>query len=47
LDKSLKIGLTTQELSNLFQTLQGDNHLNGSGKLLAKAERDLALVEKK
>ena len=32
---------------NLFQTLQGDNHLNGSGKLLAKAERDLALVEKK
>lgn len=32
---------------NLFQTLQGDNDLDSPRKLLAEAERELALVEKK
>jgi hypothetical protein len=32
------IGLTTQELSNLFQTLQGDKDLNSSRKLSAEVE---------
>lgn len=41
------IGLTTQELSNLSQTLQGNKDLNSSRKLSAEAERELALVEKK
>ena len=31
------IGLSTQELSNLFQTLQGDNDLNTSRKLSAES----------
>ena len=41
------IGLTTQELSNLFQTLQGDEDLNSPRKLLTKADRELGLIEKK
>lgn len=41
------IGLTTQELSNLFQTLQGDKDLNSPRKLSAEAEKELALVERK
>ena len=41
------IGLTTQELSNLYQALQGDKDLNSSRKLSAEAEKELALVEKK
>lgn len=41
------IGLTSQELSNLFQTLQSDKDLNSPRKLSAEAERELALVEKK
>lgn len=41
------IGLTTQELSNLFQTLQGDKDLNSPKKLSAEAEKELALVERK
>ena len=41
------IGLATQELSNLFQTLQGDKGLNSPRKLSTEAEEELALVEKK
>jgi hypothetical protein len=41
------IGLATQELSNLFQTLQGDKDLNSQKKLSAEAEKELALVERK
>lgn len=37
------IGLTIQELSNLFQTLQGDKNLNSPIKLQAEDERKLAL----
>lgn len=40
------IGLTTQELSNLFQTLQGDKDINSPRKLPAKTEKDLALEER-
>lgn len=40
-------GLTTQELSNLSQMLQGNKDLNSSRKLSAEAERELTLVEKK
>jgi hypothetical protein len=36
----------TQELNNLFQTLQSDKDLNSPRKLSAKAE-ELALVERK
>ena len=39
--------MTTQELSNSFQTLQGDKHLNSPRRLPTEAERELALVEKK
>jgi len=41
------IDLTTQELSNLFQTLQGNKDLNSPRKLSAEAEKVLALVERK
>ena len=41
------IGLATQELSNLFQTLQGDKDLNSPRKLSAEAEKELTLVERK
>jgi hypothetical protein len=40
------IGLTTQELSNLYQALQGDKDLNSPRKLSAEPE-ELALVERK
>ena len=43
----LTIALTTQKLSNLFQTLQGDKDLNSPRKSSAEAERELALVDKK
>jgi hypothetical protein len=39
--------LTTQELSNLFQTLQDDKDLNSPRKLSAEAEKELALIERK
>lgn len=41
------IGLTTQELSNLSQTLEANLGLNSPRKLLAEAERELALVEER
>lgn len=41
------IGLTTQELSTLFQTFQGDKDLNSPRKLSAETEREFILVEKK
>jgi hypothetical protein len=41
------IGLATQKLSNLFQTLQHDKDLNIPRKLSAKAEKELDLVERK
>lgn len=41
------VELTTQELSNLFQTLQSIKDLNSPRKLSAEAERELSLVEKK
>lgn len=41
------VGLTTQKLSNLFQILQGHKNLNSPRKLLAEADRQLALVEEK
>jgi hypothetical protein len=41
------IGLATQELSKLFQTLQGDKDLSSSRKLSAKAEKELVMVERK
>ena len=41
------IGLATQELSNLFQTLQGDKDLNSPRKLSAEAEKELTLEERK
>jgi hypothetical protein len=34
----LRIGLTIQELSNLFQTLQGDYDLDSSRKLSGETE---------
>ena len=40
-------GLVTQELSNLFKTLQGDKDLNSPRKLPAEAEKELALVKRK
>lgn len=40
------IGLTIQELSNLFQILQGDLDLNTPRKLSVEAEKELALIEK-
>ena len=39
--------INSQELSNLFQTLQCDEDLNNSRKLSAETERELVLVEKK
>jgi hypothetical protein len=39
------IGLTTQEISNLFQTIQGDIDLNSQRKSSAEAEKELDLVE--
>ena len=39
------IGLITQDLSNLFLTLQGDKDLRGPRKLSTEAERELTLVE--
>ena len=39
--------MTTQELSNLFQTLQDDKDLNSPRKLSAEAEKELALIERK
>jgi hypothetical protein len=41
------IGLAPQELSNLFQTSQGDKDLNRPRKLSVDAEKELALVERK
>jgi hypothetical protein len=41
------IGMTTQELNNLFQTLKGDKDLSSPMKLSAEAEKELALVERK
>jgi hypothetical protein len=41
------IGLTTQELSNLFQTFQGDLDLNSPRCLTAEAERKLAREEQR
>ena len=41
------ISFATQELSNLFQTLQGDKGLNSPRKLSTEAEEELALVERK
>ena len=41
------IGLAPQELSNLFQTLQGDKDLNSPRKLSTEVEKELALVERK
>lgn len=41
------IRLTTQELSNLFQTLPEATDLSSSRKLSVEAERELALEEKK
>jgi hypothetical protein len=43
----LKIGLTTQELSNLSCTLQGESDLNSPSKLSVNTERELALVEER
>ena len=40
------IGLTTQALSNLFQTLQANKELNSPRTLSPEVERELALVEK-
>ena len=42
----LTTGLTTQELNDLFQTLEGDTDLNSPRKSSAEPERELALVEK-
>ena len=36
------IGLTTQELSNLFQTLQGDSDLDSPRQLTKEAEKESA-----
>ena len=41
------IGLSIHELSNLFQTLQGDTDLNSLRILSSQAEKELTLVEKK
>ena len=41
------ISFATQELSNLFQTLEGDKDLKSPRKLSAEAEKELALVGKK
>ena len=39
--------ITTQELSNSFQTLYNDKELNSSRKLSAEAEEELALLKEK
>jgi hypothetical protein len=41
------ISFATQELSNLFQTLEGDKDLKSPRKLSAEAEKELALVGRK
>lgn len=41
------IQLTTQELCNLLQTVQGDKNLNSPRKLSADVERKLSLLHKK
>ena len=41
------IGLTTQELNNLCQTLQGDKNLNSPRKLSAESDKELGLEEKR
>lgn len=40
------IVLTTQEVGNLFKTLQSGKNLNHSRKLSCEAEKELALREK-
>ena len=39
--------MATQELSNLFQTLQGNKDLNSPRKSSTEVEKELALVERK
>ena len=41
------IQLTTQEISNLFQTLQGNKDLSSPRKFSGDAEIQLSVVEKK
>lgn len=41
------IELTTQELRNLFQILQGDSDLNSPRHLTAESQRELTQVEQK
>ena len=41
------IGLSTYELSNLFQTLQGDSNLNSPRCLTVEAEKELTLAEQR
>ena len=41
------IGLSTYELSNLFQTLQGNSDLNNPRQLTKEAAKELTLVEKR
>ena len=40
-------GLTTQELCNLFQSLQGDVDLDSPRQLTKEAEKELILVERR
>lgn len=41
------IGLSTSELSNLFQTLQEDSNLNSPRSLTDEVEKELILVEQR
>lgn len=41
------IGLTTQELSNLFQTFQGESILKSPRCLTFEAEKELILAEQR
>ena len=41
------IGLSTYELSNLFQTLQGNSNLNSPRCLTSEAEEELTCVEQR
>ena len=41
------IGLSTYELSNLVQILQGDSNLNSPRCLTAEVEKELTLVEQR
>ena len=43
----LTIGLTIEELSNLFQILQSHKELNSPRRLSAEAEKELALIKKR